>query len=185
MPNYSVTKAAVLSLSRLVADLYAKDGIRSNAIAPVPTATEAWLARGGLADQQASAPASARGGARGRGERTPLGRLAEADEIASVVVFLCLDRADYVTGSAWSVDGGTVPIIIYVAEGGRIDARAEGRVADAFEARIREQEDAWLSPHAVRSYESRGRAREEDECRLRTPFQRDRDRSSTRSRFAG
>ncbi|MGH3034809.1 MAG: deoxyguanosinetriphosphate triphosphohydrolase [Gaiellaceae bacterium] len=52
-----------------------------------------------------------------------------------------------------------------------------GRVADAFEARIREQEDAWLSPLAVRSYESRGRAREEEEeCRLRTPFQRDRDR---------
>jgi dGTPase len=52
----------------------------------------------------------------------------------------------------------------------------KGRVADAFEARVREHEEAWLSPHAVRSYESRGRAREEDECRLRTPFQRDRDR---------
>ncbi|HEX2045075.1 MAG TPA: deoxyguanosinetriphosphate triphosphohydrolase [Gaiellaceae bacterium] len=52
-----------------------------------------------------------------------------------------------------------------------------GRVADEFEARIREQEDAWLSPLAVRSYETRGRAREEEEeCRLRTPFQRDRDR---------
>jgi dGTPase len=52
----------------------------------------------------------------------------------------------------------------------------KGRVADAFEARIREQEEAWLSPHAIRSYESRGRAREEGECRVRTPFQRDRDR---------
>jgi dGTPase len=49
-------------------------------------------------------------------------------------------------------------------------------VADAFEARVREHEEAWFSPHAVRSYESRGRAREEDECLLRTPFQRDRDR---------
>jgi len=52
----------------------------------------------------------------------------------------------------------------------------KGRVADAFEARVREQEEAWLSPHAVRSYESRGREREEGECRLRTPFQHDRDR---------
>jgi dGTPase len=52
----------------------------------------------------------------------------------------------------------------------------KGRVADAFEARIREHEEAWLSPLAVRSYDSRGRAREEDECRVRTPFQRDRDR---------
>jgi dGTPase len=52
-----------------------------------------------------------------------------------------------------------------------------GRVADEFEARVREHEEAWLSPLAVRSYDTRGRAREEEEeCRLRTPFQRDRDR---------
>ena len=113
MPNYSVTKAAVLSLSRLVADLYAKDGIRSNAIAPGPTATDAWLASGGLADQQASRSGKSRDEvleavAKGR----PLGRLAKPDEIAAVIVFLCSDRANYVTGSAWSADGGTVPIII-------------------------------------------------------------------------
>jgi dGTPase len=52
-----------------------------------------------------------------------------------------------------------------------------GRVADAFEADVREQEESRLSPLAVRSYETRGRAYpEEEECRLRTPFQRDRDR---------
>ena len=51
-----------------------------------------------------------------------------------------------------------------------------GTVADSFEARLREHEDAWLSPLAVHSYETRGRLRPEDECRLRTPFQRDRDR---------
>jgi dGTPase len=51
-----------------------------------------------------------------------------------------------------------------------------GRVADAFEARVREREERTLSPLAVRSYETRGRAHEEEECRLRTPFQRDRDR---------
>src|SRR5438309_6379488 len=51
-----------------------------------------------------------------------------------------------------------------------------GRVADAFESLVREHEERWLSPLAVRSYESRGRAQEEEECRLRTPFQRDRDR---------
>ncbi|HWB55718.1 MAG TPA: dNTP triphosphohydrolase, partial [Gaiellaceae bacterium] len=52
-----------------------------------------------------------------------------------------------------------------------------GRVADTFEARIREQEEGTLSPLAVRSYETRGRTHEEEEeCRLRTPFQRDRDR---------
>src|SRR5947207_8797860 len=51
-----------------------------------------------------------------------------------------------------------------------------GRVADAFERLVREHEERWLSPLAVRSYESRGRAHDEEECRLRTPFQRDRDR---------
>jgi dGTPase len=51
-----------------------------------------------------------------------------------------------------------------------------GRTADAFESLVREHEDRWLSPLAVRSYESRGRNVPEVECRLRTPFQRDRDR---------
>ena len=51
-----------------------------------------------------------------------------------------------------------------------------GRVADSFEQRTREQEERWLSPLAVRSYETRGRKHYEEECRLRTPFQRDRDR---------
>jgi dGTPase len=51
-----------------------------------------------------------------------------------------------------------------------------GRVADAFERLVREHEERWLSPLAVRSYESRGRNLPEEDCRLRTPFQRDRDR---------
>ena len=51
-----------------------------------------------------------------------------------------------------------------------------GTVAEAFEARVREHEERWLSPLAVRSYETRGRGRPEPESRLRTPFQRDRDR---------
>ncbi len=113
LPNYSVTKAAVLSLSRLVADVYAKDGIRCNAVAPGPTATEAWLAPGGLADQQAERTGKTREEVlEAVGKGRPLGRLATPDEIASVIVFLCSDAANYVTGSAWSADGGTVPIII-------------------------------------------------------------------------
>jgi dGTPase len=51
-----------------------------------------------------------------------------------------------------------------------------GRVADAFEARVREHEERALSPLAVRSYEHGGRLRAEEECGVRTPFQRDRDR---------
>lgn len=113
MPDYSVMKAALLSLSRLVADLYAGDGIRCNAVTPGPTATEAWLGEGGLADQQAARTGKTRDDvldavAKGR----PIGRLAQPEEIASVIVFLCSQRASYVTGAAWSADGGTVPIVI-------------------------------------------------------------------------
>jgi 3-oxoacyl-[acyl-carrier protein] reductase len=108
MPDYSVMKAALLSFSRLVADLYAKDGIRCNAVTPGPTATQAWLGEGGLADQQGDRDEVLAKVAAGR----PLGRLAEPEEIAAVVVFLCSPRASYVTGAAWSADGGTVPIIL-------------------------------------------------------------------------
>lgn len=51
-----------------------------------------------------------------------------------------------------------------------------GAVAEGFAARIRAVEEEWLAPLAVRSYETRGRARAEPECGVRTPFQRDRDR---------
>src|SRR3954467_12150357 len=113
MPDYSVTKAAVLSLSRLIADVYAKDGIRCNAVTPGPTATEAWLGKGGLADQQATRTGKSRddvlasvGGGR------PLGRLAEPEEIASVVAFLCSPRSSYVTGAAGRAAGGACPIFL-------------------------------------------------------------------------
>ena len=113
MPDYTVTKAAVLSVSRLVADLYAKDGIRSNAVTPGPTLSEAWLGAGGLADQQAARTGKSRDEVlKAVGAGRPLGRLAEPEEIASVVAFLCSDRSSYVTGAAWSADGGTVPIIL-------------------------------------------------------------------------
>jgi 3-oxoacyl-[acyl-carrier protein] reductase len=113
MPDYSVMKSAQLSLSRLVADLYSGEGIRCNAVAPGPTATGGWLDEGGLADQRASLTARSReevleAVAKGR----PIGRFAQPEEIAAVIVFLCSERASYVTGAAWSADGGTVQIII-------------------------------------------------------------------------
>ena len=51
-----------------------------------------------------------------------------------------------------------------------------GRIGDTFAERVRALEEATLSPRAVQSYETRGREREEEPCRVRTPFQRDRDR---------
>ena len=113
MPHYSVTKAAVLSLSRLVADAHAKDGIRCNAVCPGPTRTPAWLGEGGLADQTAAVSGRDRAEVLdGVGKGRPIGRMAEPDEIAAVIAFLASPASSYVTGSAWSADGGTVPVII-------------------------------------------------------------------------
>jgi 3-oxoacyl-[acyl-carrier protein] reductase len=114
MPEYSVAKAAELSLSRLFADRYAESGVLVNAICPGPVESEMWMDEGGLLDQSREmAGAESREEAlRTAGSKRPIGRLAEAAEIASAIVFLCSERASYVSGAAWSVDGGTVQVII-------------------------------------------------------------------------
>jgi len=110
---YSVTKAAVLSLSRAFADHFAGRGVLVNAVTPGPVADELWLAAGGMADQNAAAQGISREQVlEATAKRVPLGRMARPEEIAAVIVFLCSEPAANVTGAAWSVDGGTVPIII-------------------------------------------------------------------------
>jgi 3-oxoacyl-[acyl-carrier protein] reductase len=110
---YSVTKAAQLSLSRVFADAYADRGVLVNAVTPGATASELWMAEGGLADQAAQLRGVSREDAvRAQEEKIPLGRFAEPGEIADVAVFLCSARASVVTGAAWSADGGTVNIIV-------------------------------------------------------------------------
>jgi NAD(P)-dependent dehydrogenase (short-subunit alcohol dehydrogenase family) len=113
-PEYSVAKSAELSLSRVFADVYAKQGVLVNAICPGPVRSELWMEPGGLLDQ-----AMKSGGFESREEALesigggrPVGRLAEVGEIADAIVFLCSERASYVAGAAWSVDGGSVPVII-------------------------------------------------------------------------
>jgi NAD(P)-dependent dehydrogenase (short-subunit alcohol dehydrogenase family) len=114
MPEYSVAKAAELSLSRLYADRYAKQGVLVNAICPGPVEAELWMEPGGLLDQsRALSDAAGRDEAlETAGSKRPIGRLARVEEIAAAIVFLCSERASYVSGAAWSVDGGTVQVII-------------------------------------------------------------------------
>jgi 3-oxoacyl-[acyl-carrier protein] reductase len=114
MPEYSVAKAAELSLSRLFADRYAKSGVLVNAICPGPVEGEMWMEPGGLLDQshQMSGAESREEALAEAGSKRPIGRLAEVGEIAAAIVFLCSERASYVSGAAWSVDGGTVQVII-------------------------------------------------------------------------
>ena len=110
---YSVTKAAQLSLSRVFADAHAADGVLVNAVAPGAVQTPLWLADGGLADQVAEAKGISREEAiEAQASKIPMGRFGTAEEVAGIVVVLCSDLASNVSGAAWSVDGGAVPISI-------------------------------------------------------------------------
>ena len=114
MPEYSVAKAAELSLSRLYADRCAADGVLVNAICPGPVKSELWMDEGGLLDQsqQLGGHDSRDEALEAAGAKRPIGRLAEVEEIAGAIAFLCSEQASYVSGAAWSVDGGTVQVII-------------------------------------------------------------------------
>jgi 3-oxoacyl-[acyl-carrier protein] reductase len=110
---YSVTKAAQSSLSRVFADTYGAQGVLVNSVAPGPVSSSLWMDEGGLADQTASARGLSREeSVKVQAEKTTLGRFGTPEEIASVVVFLCSERAADVTGAHWSVDGGTVATIV-------------------------------------------------------------------------
>jgi NAD(P)-dependent dehydrogenase (short-subunit alcohol dehydrogenase family) len=107
-PAYSVAKAGQHSLSRLFADRWAPHGVHVNAVAPGPTGTPLWRAPGGLAEQLAERDGITRDEAIERQSgKVPLGRFGEPEEVAAVVAFLCSERASWVTGAAWSADGGT------------------------------------------------------------------------------
>ncbi len=107
-PAYSVAKAGQHSLSRLFADRWAAHGVHINAVAPGPTGTPLWLAPGGLAEQMAERSGiTPREAVERQSGKVPLGRFGEPEEVAAVVVFLCSERASWVTGAAWSADGGT------------------------------------------------------------------------------
>ena len=114
MPDYSVGKSAMLSLSRIFAEQYAVKGVLVNAVCPGPTGSELWLEPGGLLDQarHASGGESREAARASVGSKRPIGRMGTPEEIASVITFLCSDRASFVSGSAWGVDGGTVPTSI-------------------------------------------------------------------------
>ena len=102
LPNrfvYGTTKAAVIGLTKSVAVDFVAQGIRCNAICPGTVDTPSLHDRiNAYAD-----PAAAR---QNFIARQPMGRLAQAHEIAPLVVFLASDESAFVTGQAYGIDGG-------------------------------------------------------------------------------
>lgn len=94
---YSASKAAVESLTRTWAAEFGSRGVRVNAVAPGPTRTEGVQAEWGDVNDDL-------------GRALPLGRVAEAEEIAHAAVFLASPRASFITGAVLHVDGGGTAI---------------------------------------------------------------------------
>ncbi len=91
--HYAASKAGLVAMSKSLARLLAPDGVTVNCVAPATTATD--LTAGWSPDLQA----------RVRGQ-IPLGRFAEADEVAAAVCFLAGDAAAFITGATIDVNGG-------------------------------------------------------------------------------
>ncbi|XP_020106989.1 tropinone reductase homolog At5g06060-like isoform X2 [Ananas comosus] len=91
---YAATKGAMNQLTKNLACEWAKDNIRANCVAP-------WLTKTPLADPLLDEQTLAK-----VRSRTPLGRIAEAEEVSSAVAFLCLPAASYITGQTITIDGG-------------------------------------------------------------------------------
>jgi len=106
IPNryvYGASKAAVIGLTKSVAADYIRDGIRCNAVAPGTFKSPSWEDRvetlgkeWGSKDKALEMFVS----------RQPMGRVADATEIAPIVVYLASDEAAFTTGTVMSVDGG-------------------------------------------------------------------------------
>ncbi|MEH3054573.1 MAG: SDR family oxidoreductase [Patulibacter minatonensis] len=100
-------------MSRAFAEHWAPRGVLVNAVAPGPAATELWTGPGGMGEQIAARQGTTVDAAiENLGGQLPLGRVAQAGEIADVITFLCSDRCSTVVGAAWSADGGAVRSIL-------------------------------------------------------------------------
>ena len=105
--DYNVSKAALLILSKAIANEFGPYGIRSNTVSPGPTRTPAWDDFGAALAERYELPFDDALDHHVREVRKiPLGRMADPEDVASTVVFLASDLARHVTGSDYRVDGG-------------------------------------------------------------------------------
>ncbi|KAJ9545737.1 hypothetical protein OSB04_025444 [Centaurea solstitialis] len=96
---YSAAKGAINQLAKNLACEWAKDNIRSNSIAP-------WIIKTPFSEQFMQALDNPKKFTSDAESRTPMKRLGEANEVSSLVAFLCLPAASYITGQTIAIDGG-------------------------------------------------------------------------------
>ena len=105
-PTYSLTKAALISLTLSLAAYLGPNNIRANCICPGPIYTpmlEKFINRAGIKE-----PGFVENAIKGFEQKSPLGRLATAEDIASAALYLASDNASYVNGVIFPVDGGLI-----------------------------------------------------------------------------
>jgi NAD(P)-dependent dehydrogenase (short-subunit alcohol dehydrogenase family) len=108
-PDYSTSKAALLSAGRSVALEYARNGVRVVTVSPGPVGTPFWLGPDGIAAQvEAATGTPAADVLAGTAESVPIGRILEPAEVADTVTFLASARAGAITGTEVLIDGGYV-----------------------------------------------------------------------------
>ncbi|MFB4196774.1 SDR family NAD(P)-dependent oxidoreductase [Streptomyces carpaticus] len=114
LPDYSVSKAGVRMLSKVLSREFTGRGIRSNVISPGFIRTPIYDRPGGLADSLATEFNLDREAALRRYVEIngiPAGRLGLAEEVAALVVLLASDRTAFVTGAEFAIEGGVTPTV--------------------------------------------------------------------------
>lgn len=114
LPEYSVSKAAVVMLSKILAAEFTKKGIRSNAISPACIRTAVFDKKGGFGDSLAEKFGVGKEEALQRYVEVtgiPVGRLGKPDEVAALAVYLASDVSQYISGANFAIDGGVTPVI--------------------------------------------------------------------------
>jgi len=109
-PIYNVTKAALMMLSKCMANELIGEGIRVNCINPGLVLTPDWYKTAGLETEGTGKTPEQYLEAIAR-ENAPIGRFATPEEMAEFFVFLCSERASYCVGSAYYVDGGWLKVV--------------------------------------------------------------------------
>lgn len=97
-PHYACSKAAVENLSKFLSGHLAKRGILVNTVCPGSVANGTWEKDVAHASREA--------------EVTPLGRIGQGKDVAGIVSFLCSEKAEWITGSTFHVNGGKIRCVV-------------------------------------------------------------------------